>query len=153
MKTKTITLASGYSSGVKGEMGGTCFRVEKLTDSLEFSPLDIISKDKAQELCDSKHWKVTVVAAKALLIALALGSMMPRAEAGDYRHHFHFSQQAPWYMDHSGYGRSEPLLIRRGSEPTQEEIDKAVRQQRECRPVVVRGDDWTLVHPASECLR
>jgi hypothetical protein len=30
-------------------------------------------------------------------------------------------------------------------------LTKALRDIRECRPVVLHGDDYVVVHPASEC--
>lgn len=59
MKTKTITLEPGFRSfDMPPNTQG--YRVGRVTDSLEFSPGDIISKEKAQELCDLADWKVTV---------------------------------------------------------------------------------------------
>lgn len=57
MKTKTITVSPGWTIGDKP------FRVEKITDSTEFMPNDMLSKDTVDHLCAKRDWKVTIVRA------------------------------------------------------------------------------------------
>lgn len=52
-KIKTITLSAGWS--------GDQFRVEKITDSIEYLPRAMINKDDVEALCRANGWKVTVV--------------------------------------------------------------------------------------------
>ena len=58
MKIKTITLTAGW--GHKDERDATGYRVEQVTDSLAFTPGDIISRAQAKDLCDVTDWKVTI---------------------------------------------------------------------------------------------
>ncbi len=51
-KIKTITLSAGWS--------GDQFRVEKITDSIEYLPMAMINKADVETLCRSRDWKVTV---------------------------------------------------------------------------------------------
>lgn len=52
MKTKNIIL--------QRPLCDSHYKVLKVTDSLEYSPGEILTIKQAQELCDSKFWKVTV---------------------------------------------------------------------------------------------
>ena len=60
MKTKTITVAHGIPS--KNEIGVYDYRVDRVTDSVEYHPRQILTKSQVDELCASKSWKVTVIA-------------------------------------------------------------------------------------------
>lgn len=59
MKVKTIKLSPERDFG---ELRG--YRVIQVTDSLEFSPSSTIAPEEAERLCESKHWRVTIVEAK-----------------------------------------------------------------------------------------
>lgn len=59
-KTKTIILSPGYYKEGEPREGKLGYRVERVTDSLEFTPGDIISHAKADELCHARDWKVTI---------------------------------------------------------------------------------------------
>jgi len=63
MKAKTITLSHPHLADDGSDTVGrpTNYRVERITDSLEFSPGQLLKKSEAAELCDSPRWKVTVV--------------------------------------------------------------------------------------------
>ncbi|HZP68351.1 MAG TPA: hypothetical protein VFB29_00275 [Pseudolabrys sp.] len=63
MKTKTITVAHGIPS--KDHVGVYDYRVEKVTDSVEFHPRQILTKKQVDELCSATGWKVTVIALEA----------------------------------------------------------------------------------------
>lgn len=56
MKTKTIILSLYSTTGSTSR-----FRVEKATDSTEYLPGAILSKDTVDSLCRANHWKVTIV--------------------------------------------------------------------------------------------
>jgi hypothetical protein len=59
-KTKTIQLFPGYYKEGESRSDPLGYRVGTVTDSLEYSPGDIISKREAEGLCASRDWKVTV---------------------------------------------------------------------------------------------
>ena len=60
-KIKTITLSHGWR--VPGDpVGGILgYRVERITDSVDYDPLQILTKKQVDILCASKEWKVTIV--------------------------------------------------------------------------------------------
>jgi hypothetical protein len=58
MKDKTITLSYPHSLIDRKE---DHYRVQKVTNSLEYAPLQYLSKKEADELCESHQWKVTIV--------------------------------------------------------------------------------------------
>jgi len=61
MKTKTITLTAGWlHKDDKPGSNVTGYRVEQITDSLEFAPGNVINRAEAERLCDSAMWKVTI---------------------------------------------------------------------------------------------
>jgi hypothetical protein len=41
-----------------------CYRVEKVTDSVEFDPMQLLSKAQVQQLCSAPSWRVTVLPSK-----------------------------------------------------------------------------------------
>lgn len=53
-KPKTIELASDSASA------DTVYRVQKVTDSPDYTPGQFIAKDVMRALCDDPRWKVTV---------------------------------------------------------------------------------------------
>lgn len=58
-KVKTVTLTAGHR--IESEpVGVTGYRVERVTDTVEFAPGDIVTKKVVADLCDSKQWKVIV---------------------------------------------------------------------------------------------
>jgi ribosomal protein S17 len=60
-KIKTITVIPGYAHPDKLETKeGKGYKVNKVTDSVEFTPGDILTRKEVDELCQSKEWKVTV---------------------------------------------------------------------------------------------
>lgn len=61
-KIKTITLTFGHLNP-KAEVGDKdiyIYRVEKVTDSVDFSPGDFLTKEKVNEICGWKEWKVAI---------------------------------------------------------------------------------------------
>jgi len=57
MKTKTIKLTQESDNKL-------IYRIEQVTDSVEFTPGDFLKKDEVERLCRANNWKVTIVAAK-----------------------------------------------------------------------------------------
>lgn len=55
-KIKTITLSKDPSE--------TAYRVERITDSIDFTPGTFVEAAIVQGLCDAEDWKVTVVKPK-----------------------------------------------------------------------------------------
>ena len=53
VKIKTITLSKDPSE--------TEYQVEKVTDSIEFTPGSYMNPADVQRLCDDELWKVTIV--------------------------------------------------------------------------------------------
>lgn len=58
-KVKTILLGHGIPS--RNETGVYDYRVEKVTDSVEFHPRQVLLKSAVDKLCQDKSWKVTIV--------------------------------------------------------------------------------------------
>lgn len=67
-KTKTISLTHGYwdedirDLNERGKQANRIYKVERITDSTEFLPGQLLKKKQVDELCSSKEWKVTVTA-------------------------------------------------------------------------------------------
>jgi len=61
-KIKTITLTSGWTNNVVGECNH--YRIERLTDTVEYTPGQLLHKNEVQSLCANRQWKVTIVAYK-----------------------------------------------------------------------------------------
>lgn len=40
--------------------GQTCYRLVQITDSLKYTPGELISKIDLQRLCEMNNWKITV---------------------------------------------------------------------------------------------
>jgi hypothetical protein len=59
MKMKTIVLS--IKDAVDGRANGRQYRVEKVTDSVQYSPRDILTKSEVENLCNNQHWKVTIL--------------------------------------------------------------------------------------------
>lgn len=64
MKVKTITLSHPHANPNSMPGVDPLYRVEKVTDSLEFQPGEFLAKKAVQPLCASNEWKVTIVAPK-----------------------------------------------------------------------------------------
>lgn len=71
-KIKTIKLSSGHAPG-RNIASFTSqdawdkalrYRVEQVTDSIEFRPGQLLERKEVEDLCTSKEWKVTVVPIK-----------------------------------------------------------------------------------------
>ena len=60
-KIKTIRLAPHTDPH---SLEGEIYRVEQITDSIEFVPSKYLTKKQVVELCEAKDWKVTVVERK-----------------------------------------------------------------------------------------
>lgn len=61
-KIKSITVYPGYAHFDKPETKeGKGYKVGKVTDSVEFTPGDIITRQQVDELCSAKDWKVTII--------------------------------------------------------------------------------------------
>lgn len=62
VKVKTITLLYGVPDrDVDGKFN---YIVEKVTDSTEFAPRSILKKEKVDELCAARDWKVIITGVK-----------------------------------------------------------------------------------------
>jgi len=55
MKTKTVTLVHHTSS-----LRPAKYQIMKITDSIELQVLQWLTQEQVKQLCDSKHWKVTI---------------------------------------------------------------------------------------------
>ena len=71
-KSKTIKLTDGnaplrpgseFTSEEEWRKAMT-FRVEQLTESIEYQIGQLLQRAEVKQLCDSPHWKVTIVANK-----------------------------------------------------------------------------------------
>jgi len=60
MKTKSITLSDGWVMG----SGSPMFQVERITDSIQYYTGQFLGRDEVSHLCDTRHWKVTIVPKK-----------------------------------------------------------------------------------------
>lgn len=71
-KIKTLKLSHGHApagglSALKNQAeydAALRYRVEQVTDSVEFRPGQLLSRKEVEDLCASKEWKVTVVPIK-----------------------------------------------------------------------------------------
>ena len=61
-KVKTIVLAYGVPHPQKN--GVFNYLVEKVTDSTDFAPRQILEKPEVDALCAARDWKVTIIAIK-----------------------------------------------------------------------------------------
>jgi hypothetical protein len=63
-KTKTITVTHCNRSEFDGEkrtyMSFVRYRVEQITDSIDFAPQQELPPEVVRELCESSDWKVIV---------------------------------------------------------------------------------------------
>lgn len=66
MKTKSITVSSGWFISQGGLVTitreGEDYRVEKVQNSTEFRPTQMLTKAQVTELCEAKDWTVNIVA-------------------------------------------------------------------------------------------
>lgn len=74
MKTKTIKLVDGQSPARSGDPAlrdeaawrNACrFRVEQLTESVEYYTGQLLERADVEALCRSSEWKVTIVGPKS----------------------------------------------------------------------------------------
>lgn len=59
LKTKTITVTPGHRSLNDDKNDPLRYRVERITNSVEFDPGALITKQQVEELCGAKDWNVT----------------------------------------------------------------------------------------------
>jgi hypothetical protein len=65
-KIKTITLKGPLDQHVLDtNTTRTVYRVERVTDSIEFAPDQFLSKVEVDALCHSNEWKVTVLSIRS----------------------------------------------------------------------------------------
>ena len=62
MKVKTIKLTDGW--GASHPDGKRRFRVEQITDSIEFETGQLLERAEVEGLCRSDKWKVTIASKK-----------------------------------------------------------------------------------------
>lgn len=60
-KVKTITVTQGHLMPTD-TTECTGYRITKVTDSLQYTPGDLIAKNDLHDLCLARDWKVTVLA-------------------------------------------------------------------------------------------
>jgi hypothetical protein len=61
MKIKTIILRAGFAHFDKPETKeGKGYQVQRVTDSIQYTPGDILTRRDVESLCESNQWKVTV---------------------------------------------------------------------------------------------
>ena len=70
-KIKTITLSSGWvnlppnpNTTAVAAAQADGYRVEKVTDSVEYTPGQMLHRNEVHTLCTNAYWRVTVVAYK-----------------------------------------------------------------------------------------
>ena len=68
MKVKAIKLSDGHPPADRHSIDSmdewnakSRFRVESVSDSIEFHTGEMLSREQVQKLCDDIYWKVTVV--------------------------------------------------------------------------------------------
>jgi hypothetical protein len=61
MKTKTIKLSDGWARPDTADGNPRRFRVEQITDSVEFQTGTFLEKNDVDLLCKAHDWKVTIV--------------------------------------------------------------------------------------------
>lgn len=69
-KTKAITLSYPHYDLTKDTVkeraeAPRVYRVERITNSIEFAPLSDLSSKQADELCASRDWQVTIISPPA----------------------------------------------------------------------------------------
>jgi len=57
-KISTILVTSNWPD--RNSERSDLFRVESLTDSVEFMPHQFLTKAQVLDMCESKYWKVTI---------------------------------------------------------------------------------------------
>jgi hypothetical protein len=62
MKQKTIKLSDGWAD--IRDRTRTRYRVEQITDSIEYATGDLLDRDVVARLCVADEWRVTVVPKK-----------------------------------------------------------------------------------------
>jgi hypothetical protein len=62
VKTKTVTVSAGWYN--HADAAQRLYKVEKVTDSVELTPGEMLFKKQVEDLCCSREWKVTVVPIK-----------------------------------------------------------------------------------------
>ena len=60
MKTKTIKLLDNNRSS-----GKLHYKIEQITDSVEYRPGEWLDKATVEGLCNSADWKVTIIAGRS----------------------------------------------------------------------------------------
>ena len=61
VKTKTIIVSAGWRVAI-GDKASDGYRVEKVTNSIEHTPHDLLTKEQVESLCSNTRWNVTVIA-------------------------------------------------------------------------------------------
>lgn len=61
MKIRTLTVSFGHPDPHDALNASPLFRVERVTDSVEFVPGQMLSKKEVDVLCASQAWKVTTI--------------------------------------------------------------------------------------------
>ena len=64
MKKRTLTLSYPHRTATKGNYIENQYRVEKITNSLQYNPGDQIPPHEAERLCKGIGFDVTIVPAK-----------------------------------------------------------------------------------------
>lgn len=59
-KLKTISVTPGHRSLNDQPNDPLRYRVERVTNSVEFDPGALITKTQVEELCSAKDWNVTI---------------------------------------------------------------------------------------------
>lgn len=59
-KTKSITVSWPWY----GAKGATLYKVEKITNSTEYHPTQMLSKDAVDSLCHNREWTVNIIHSK-----------------------------------------------------------------------------------------
>lgn len=59
VKTKTITFSFPHHD--PNVQGGRLYRVERLTNSVDFAPRQLVTKKEVDELCSARDWTVTCI--------------------------------------------------------------------------------------------
>jgi hypothetical protein len=57
LKTKTIKLSHPHVSRTSSD----AYRVEVVTDSVEYAPRQLLERKEVDSLCEAKDWKVTII--------------------------------------------------------------------------------------------
>lgn len=62
MKTKTLKVSHPHSD--PNSVVNKRYRVEHVTNSVDYSPGQFLERDTVERLCESKNWQVTIVPPK-----------------------------------------------------------------------------------------